>query len=146
MNKAKNLSQKKICKFCGNGFKRKRCGKRLEDYTRFLKREYCNQSCANSKKNPRNRTTFYLRARKYIKNVCEGCKIGTGLDVHHIDGNIKKNNPENIMTLCHSCHMKLHWRQNPYLNSSKSKQAQRIGFTDLKPSGTQSSPKSLMRF
>lgn len=28
------------------------------------------------------------------------------LHVHHIDYNKKNNNPENLVTLCHSCHMK----------------------------------------
>lgn len=101
----------KICVICGKQFNRKRFGKRLEDISRYLSRKTCSQSCGNSKINPKNRTTYNLRARKTKKGIkCENCSAMQNLDVHHTDGDIKNNSPENLKILCHSCHMKLHWK------------------------------------
>ena len=50
------------------------------------------------------------RAKKHRKAHCEICDGTEKLDAHHKDGNIKNNSPENLQTLCHQCHMKLHWK------------------------------------
>ena len=46
--------------------------------------------------------------KKYKKDICEECgfvPIHLGqLDVDHIDGNHKNNNPFNLRTLCANCH------------------------------------------
>lgn len=39
---------------------------------------------------------------------CECGKKAT--DIHHIDGNSKNNDPENLVKLCRSCHIKKHPR------------------------------------
>lgn len=46
--------------------------------------------------------------RKYKKSRCEKCGFvpehQCQLDVDHIDGNHKNNDPENLQTLCANCH------------------------------------------
>ena len=49
------------------------------------------------------------RALQWRKDSCEECGTCEKLDAHHSDGNITNNSKKNIKTLCHSCHMKLHW-------------------------------------
>ena len=132
----KELPQK-TCEFCGKIFNRKRFGKRLEDATRYRKRKFCSRSCANSKKNPNHRTTFGLRARPFRKGACEICGSKENLDAHHLNGNIKDNRKENIRTLCHSCHMKLHWQQNPHFGGTGSKPTDPEGWTGLDASEMQ---------
>lgn len=49
------------------------------------------------------------RARRYKKDLCERCHMNTErLCVHHINENPSDNRPENIETLCRSCHVKVH--------------------------------------
>ena len=75
-------------------------------------------------KNIRERTNFNGNRNKVLKrdkNSCCICGINnkSKLVVHHIDGNgrnvkNKNNNMENLITLCRSCHLKIHskkqWR------------------------------------
>ena len=105
----------KICPICGNTFNRKRFNGVLEDSTRYKKRKTCSQSCGNTLPEPQDRTTYHLRARKHKKPLCETCGSKKNLDVHHKDTNIKNGSPENLQTLCHTCHMKLHWKQRKHL-------------------------------
>lgn len=118
--KAKQLPDK-ICSVCGSTFNRKRFPSGLEDVTRYLSRQTCSQSCGNTKDQPTDRTTFHLRARKWLKESCDTCHSTENLDAHHKDGNIENNCEENIQTLCHSCHMRLHLQQNPSHFSGKPK-------------------------
>ena len=60
---------------------------------------------------------------------CPDCRIENPktLDVHHIDYDKQNNNPENLTTLCHSCHAKTNGKNNRqywaefYQNIMKSK-------------------------
>lgn len=52
-------------------------------------------------------TSKYIKRRK---NACEICGSTVNLDVHHIDENRGNNFPENLITLCQSCHMRVHSR------------------------------------
>ena len=54
------------------------------------------------------------------KHTCQSCGyslyrmiIGKKmkLHIHHIDKNRKNNTHTNLITLCHSCHSKLHYRE-----------------------------------
>ena len=101
----------KFCKACGKELRRKRYGKRLEDRTRFLAREHCDQSCANSRKVV-TRSAHQWRARPYRKEACEECGTGLNLHVHHKDRDWANDDPSNLQTLCASCHLKLHWRED----------------------------------
>lgn len=104
----------KICPVCGKTFNRNRFNGRLEDSTRYKTRTTCSQSCGNTRLEPKDRTTHHLRAQKYKTHSCETCGATKKLDAHHKDGNITNNTLKNIKTLCHSCHMKLHWQQKKY--------------------------------
>ena len=53
--------------------------------------------------------------------MCQTCEYAPNLiiigkkmklHVHHIDKNRKNNHHSNLITLCHSCHSKLHYREN----------------------------------
>lgn len=46
--------------------------------------------------------------QKYCKDSCEICGSTEELDVHHIDENRKNNYPINLITLCKSCHARVH--------------------------------------
>ena len=53
--------------------------------------------------------------------VCQICKKN-GWVVHHIDYNKKNNNPNNLITLCNSCHSKTNGNRNywiKYFNENK---------------------------
>jgi len=65
------------------------------------------------------REETYKEYRKQKKDTCERCgctdgavrdedgfllRKGRPLTVHHIDGNVGNNDPENLMTLCRRCH------------------------------------------
>lgn len=109
----------RYCYYCGNKLERKRFNGRLEDFTVFSNRKYCNRECM--KRNfikigdNYNQTFFnaHTTARKINelilhKEVCELCGSDTNLDIHHIDGNWQNNNLDNLICLCRSCHMKEH--------------------------------------
>lgn len=46
--------------------------------------------------------------RKLVKDSCELCTRKDSLDVHHIDGDRKNNNDTNLITVCSSCHGRVH--------------------------------------
>ena len=54
--------------------------------------------------------THYTR---YKKNTCERCGFvpehSCQLEVDHVDGNNKNNNPSNLKTLCSNCHRLKTW-------------------------------------
>lgn len=102
----------KHCEMCGAPFERRRFGQRLEDRTRFLARRFCSKSCANSKQVV-GKSMEHKRARKVRPpTACETCGATENLHVHHIDRNPANNDPANLKELCHSCHLKLHWRED----------------------------------
>lgn len=47
---------------------------------------------------------YSLQARKSLKPQCEACTSPEERIGHHIDQNRKNNEPENIQTLCKTCH------------------------------------------
>lgn len=107
----------KYCQYCGKKLERKRFNGRLEDYGVFLKRQYCNRECmrkgflkiGESDANWSNAHSTARNINKLIlkKDYCEICGSTENLDMHHIDGNWKNNNLDNLMCLCRSCHMKI---------------------------------------
>lgn len=101
----------KTCKKCGKPFNRRRFKNRLEDYTRFMERMYCSKQCSYVRPPVTSRKGFLYGARKHRKLLCENCQSTEHLQIHHKDENWKNNSPENLQTLCRTCHMKLHWLQ-----------------------------------
>lgn len=103
----------KDCETCGTPLVRKRFASgRLEDRSVFLRRQNCSQACANTKAELRSKDGHHWRARKHRKPACEDCTTTTDLHVHHIDRDHTNNDPANLRTLCSSCHLKLHWRED----------------------------------
>lgn len=46
--------------------------------------------------------------RKHKKDRCEVCGTTSELQVHHIDFDRENNSPDNLITLCQTCHMRVH--------------------------------------
>jgi hypothetical protein len=46
------------------------------------------------------------------KNKCVICASKKFLNVHHIDSDPKNSEPLNLVTLCRSCHNKIHYQKN----------------------------------
>lgn len=120
MKPRKDIKQAdRYCKYCGKRLERKRFNGRLEDFSAFLKRPYCDRECMKKDylrigdNHEQNWSNAHATARKINdlilkKDECEIC--GTKdkkLDIHHTDGNWQNNNLDNLMCLCRSCHMKI---------------------------------------
>lgn len=106
----------KNCEYCGKQLERKRFNGRLEDFTVFSNRKYCNRECMKRDflkigEHAQSYSNAHTTARKINelilhKEMCELCGNDTNLDIHHIDGNWQNNNLDNLMCLCRSCHTK----------------------------------------
>ena len=92
----------KNCEYCGKQLERKRFNGRLEDFTVFSNRKYCNRECMrkdwvkigdNHNQSYSNAHTTARKINELIlhKEVCELCGSDTNLDIHHIDGNWQNN-------------------------------------------------------
>lgn len=101
----------KHCETCETSMSRKRFNGRLEDRGVFLRRRFCSQSCANTRAEV-TKDALHWRARQHRKPACEKCGTTSDLHVHHEDRNPANNEPANLQTLCSSCHLKLHWRED----------------------------------
>lgn len=108
----------KYCEYCGEKLSRKTYNGTLEDMARFEARKYCNQKCAGIAHRKENPTLAAYRKRSisFREDCCQECKATENIGSHHLDGNPKNNCKENIVTLCGSCHTKLHWQngKKPY--------------------------------
>lgn len=40
---------------------------------------------------------------------CFFCETGENVQVHHIDGHAANHDLENLIAVCHGCHMKIHY-------------------------------------
>lgn len=70
---------------------------------------------------PEFNSKFRAKIRKRDGYLCGVCKKKSwSLDVHHIDGNKKNTSEENMISLCRSCHGKVHW--NPGLLKTSRKE------------------------
>lgn len=56
---------------------------------------------------------------RYVCNLCLKQQDDKAFDVHHIDYNRKNCNPDNLITLCHSCHMKTNFNRKYWINLFK---------------------------
>lgn len=97
----------KYCLTCKKEMFRKRYNGRLEDLGVFKRRRYCTLSCSSTKMEVGYHGNSW-RARQHLKTFCEICKTTENLHAHHCDQNRLNNTPENIQTLCSSCHISWH--------------------------------------
>jgi len=102
----------KFCEICRAQLFRKRFNGRLEDRGVFLRRRRCGQSCANTRLDGLTDDGYRSRARQHRRESCEDCSAAEKLHVHHLDRDITNNSPSNLRTLCDSCHLKTHWRED----------------------------------
>lgn len=76
------------------------------------KRRYCDRRCMAlgqmRSEHTLTRSGLLVRARQHLKSACERCSSTEKLSAHHIDRNWRNNSPEDLMTLCTSCHTTLH--------------------------------------
>ena len=101
----------KHCQTCGTMLTRKRFGKRLDEYSMFLSRVTCWPACAATKVDV-TLAAHRWRAAQHRGSECQECGTTERLHVHHIDRTPSNNDPTNLMTLCASCHIRLHWRED----------------------------------
>lgn len=102
----------KHCMACGKLLTRKRFNSVLEDMGAFRRRKYCDQACmANGMegtiKVPSPKNSRRQSAKK-VQERCESCERMGRLHVHHMDENPLNNALSNLMTLCGSCHRRIH--------------------------------------
>lgn len=112
----------KYCETCGKPLARKRYGKRLEDRGVFLRRRHCSQRCANTRQAV-TKSAHHWRAQKHRAATCAECGTVSDLHVHHKDRNPSNNDPTNLLTLCASCHLRLHWREDRDARMAAAKRA-----------------------
>ncbi|MCK5625049.1 hypothetical protein KAI04_04355 [Candidatus Pacearchaeota archaeon] len=66
---------------------------------------------------------FNNKLKKTIKerddNKCFICENKINLAIHHIDYNKKNNNPNNLITLCNSCHSKTNYKRSYWIGFFK---------------------------
>ena len=94
-----------VCKECGPVvLKKKRTGYLCSiSQNRWRGDQKAQQQKRNAKRKPH---------RKYLEDSCSRCgfepEIPRQMDVHHIDGNHRNNDPTNLKTLCANCHRLIH--------------------------------------
>lgn len=100
----------KYCAACAKLLERKRINERMEDFGIFSRRKYCDRSCmsAGQVKSEVGRSAHLARVRHLKKDNCEMCGTKDRLTHHHKDRNWANDSPDNLMTLCNSCHTSLH--------------------------------------
>lgn len=104
----------KNCKQCGEPLTRKMYGEQLESRPGFARRKYCNLICSGlaSAKKTVGLAALRWRTRAIhgLAKACLKCGGDRLLGIHHLDENPENNAPENVTTLCASCHTRWHWR------------------------------------
>jgi hypothetical protein len=124
------------------------CGKKIGWQTWYKGSKRCGScSCKERLSDPRNHPN-YLNGlnlvpynsefnndlketiRKRDNYTCQNCNmteeehlivIGTNLHCHHIDYNKKNSKPENLITLCNSCHIRSNYNRNYWKEYYKNK-------------------------
>ncbi len=114
----RRIEEDRFCKCCGKKLERKRFNNRLEDYSVFSKRLYCDKECMRKDWIGKSQTQSYRNSHQTARTtailffpeitICAICgKVGK-MDIHHINEDWQDNRPENLVVLCRSCHMKIH--------------------------------------
>lgn len=92
-----------------------KCGNRQTSAGRYRGKQIFHRYCHTCKNN---------KGRNYIKkSFCEKCgfiaKHQMQLDIDHIDGNHKNEDPLNLQTLCANCHRLKTFLEKDFLNNHK---------------------------
>jgi len=66
---------------------------------------------------------------RYTCQVCGIRQINKGFSVHHIDYNKENCNPTNLITLCHSCHIKTNGNRKEWVNYFRNQETNQISIT-----------------
>ena len=77
-----------------------------------LTARYCSQSCGNTREEVQPNSHRWRARQVKQREACEECGTTEDLHVHHDDRDVSNNDPSNLRTLCSSCHLKLHWRED----------------------------------
>ena len=99
----------KPCERCGANIARVVGGKIVMGANKFRLKKYCSKSCGSRRGvSSQSWESQHKISRKMRKGFCERCgripaKMSQ-LHAHHIDRNWKNHSPENVVTLCDSCH------------------------------------------
>jgi predicted nucleic acid-binding Zn ribbon protein len=120
----------------------KECGKEITNNNRWNKtKSFCSRRCSadwSSKNRSRENSPlwrggsknyreypreFNLKLRSSIRirdqYKCRFCATKSkSLDVHHIDGNKKNTDPNNLISVCRSCHRKVHCGKLPIIEET----------------------------
>lgn len=69
----------------------------------------------NEFKNGKKRSAWGRLARVFLKAACETCGAGHSLHIHHKNRDWSDNDPGNLQTLCATCHLKWHHKNDHIL-------------------------------
>ena len=69
--------------------------------------------------------------QKYTANKCSICDTEQNLQVHHKDGNRNNNQPENLITLCNSCHLRVHSKNLETIFADEITSIEYVGRTEV---------------
>lgn len=111
MGRPAKPTPEKFCKTCGTLLKRQRFNGRLEDLSAFRKRVYCDQECMAEDYEGTIKVMNDKNSRRQSAKVRQECCELCGQMAHHVhhrDENPQNNNPENLQSLCASCHKREH--------------------------------------
>ena len=109
--RARTIDEVKYCQQCGARMERQTFNGRLEDNGVFHRRKFCNRDCmAKHQEKPiKSKGTLLKVATKFKQTECQNCGTTQLLNIHHVNLDESDNSPNNLMTLCASCHTKWHW-------------------------------------
>lgn len=57
----------------------------------------------------------FIHQDKLFTKDCKGRMIKQKLSIHHIDFNKKNNHPNNLISLCNSCHQQTNWNRDGWI-------------------------------
>lgn len=115
----------KPCKHCGKELLRKRYNGTLEDRGRFRHRIYCDIQCFGADQagiRVHTPSNSRYHASRLAEPSCEHCgrpRTSTRMYVHHKDDDPLNNTPDNLITLCGSCHRR--WHSSGYTDNGTKK-------------------------
>ena len=69
--------------------------------------------------------------QKYVAEKCTICGTTKKLQVHHKDEDRSNNNPDNLITLCNSCHLRVHSKNLEVVFADEIKSIEYIGQAEV---------------